>query len=220
MFGALLIKIVRVARFFLRKATIVHLRFTEPHYQVLFTCLIVTIQLLMVVISLAVQPPNIQQTIRLDLSAPNNFPTFVRACIPDPSAILLISVCYENAIVIISTVLGVLSFKYPANFNEAKYISFSTFALLLVWITFIIAYFVTEQILELRNVAISIAIEMSGFALLVPIFGSKLYIVLFRPKKNTTEGSRHDVHTTTNIKSVPGTVITIDGDGAAPEPGI
>ena len=74
--------------------------------------------------------------------------------------------------------------------------------------------------LELRNVAISIAIEMSGFALLVPIFGSKLYIVLFRPKKNTTEGSHYDVHTTTDIKSVPGTVITIDGDGAASEPGI
>ena len=46
--------------------------------------------------------------------------------------------------------------------------------------------------------------------ILVPIFGSKLYIVLlFKPKKNTTEGSRHDVRTTTDIKSVPGTVMRL-----------
>ena len=219
MFGALMIKIVRVARFFLRKLTIVRPRFTEPHYQVLFTFLIVAIQLLIVIISLAVQHPNVKRTIRRDLNAPDNIPTFVLVCVPDPLAVLLLSVGYESAIIIIATVLGVLSFKYPANFNEAKYISFSTFALLLVWITFIIAYLVTQQMLELQNIAISIAIEMSGLALLVPIFGPKLYIVLFKPKKNIVEGSRHDVHTTTDIKSVPGTVITTDGGGDT-KPGV
>ena len=43
---------------------------------------------------------------------------------------------------------------------------------------------------ELRNIAVSIAIEMSGYALLVPIFGPKLFIILFKPKQNTIEGSQ------------------------------
>ena len=190
MFGALLIKIVRVARFFLRKVDVVHPRFTEPHYQVLFTFFIVAVQVLIVIVSLAVQHPNVLHSTQKDATRPDKLPTIVITCIPDPLAVILISVGYETVIIIIGTVLGVLSFKYPANFNESKYISFTTFALLLVWITFIIAYFVTEQMPELRNIAVSIAIEMSGYALLVPIFGPKLFIILFKPKQNTIEGSQ------------------------------
>ena len=213
MFGALMIKIVRVARFFLRKGAvaIVRPRFTEPHYQVLFTLLIVAVQLLFVIISLVVQHPDVQRIIRRDPNAPDNYPTIILACVPDPLTTLLISVFYESAIIIIATVLGVLSFKYPANFNEAKYISFSTFALLLVWVTFIIAYVVTQQMVELQNVAIAIAMEMSGFSLLLPVFGSKVYIVLFKPNQNTAEGSHRDIHTTTDTKSSPATVVTTDG---------
>ena len=188
MFGAILVKIIRVARIFMNQGKATHVRFTEPYYQVLFTVLIVLGQLVFVVASIGSHVPQVERPLRTN---GNDFPVIIITCNTDELVFLLLSATYESVIIIASTILGVLSFKYPANFNEAKYISFCTFALLVIWLGFIPSYITTQQTQEFQNAVISMATIMSAFAVLVCIFGPKLFIILFRSKLNKEDPSSY-----------------------------
>ncbi len=193
-FGALLVKIIRVARIFLRGATNTRPRFMEPIYQVIFTLLIVLGQFLIVVCSLAYRNPDIDKDTRLDDDNSDDSPTNIITCVSDLDAVpfLILSVLYETFLLVVLTILGALSFKYPENFNEAKYIAFCSFSLGVVWIAFIpTTYCFAESEQELQNVATSLAVLMSGFAVLLLLFGPKLYIIIFQPHRNTKSFSTH-----------------------------
>ena len=190
MFGALFVKILRVARIFHNKSLKVHLRFMESKYQVLFTLLIVMGQIVLFTVpSIASQPPAIERELRLDKQDISRVPEIVLTCNRDPTVFLVLSALYESAVIIASTVLGVVSFKYPANFNEAKFMSFCTFALFVFWLTFALipTYFTVQLNQELQSAAISLAVTMSAFAVLVCLFGRQVFILLFHRKQNIPE---------------------------------
>lgn len=191
MFGALLVKIVRVARIFLRKASLSRPRFTEPQYQVLFTCIIVFIQWIIVAIGFAIQNPEVGREVRLVADMPLQFPTIIVTCVVDTLVFLILSIGYESVLIIACTILGVLSFSYPENFNEAKYIAFCSLSTLVIWIAFVITYVATEDTQEFQNIAISLAVVMTGYAVLFCLFAPKLFIILFRPKENVSKISKH-----------------------------
>ena len=77
MFGALMVKIIRVARIFLRRGSITKTKFTHPKYQVLFTFCVVGIQMLIVHISNVFKYPAVHQEIRLNPENVNLLPTVV-----------------------------------------------------------------------------------------------------------------------------------------------
>ena len=187
-FGALFVKIIRVARIFFNK-TLTHLRFTEPQYQILFTLLIVTGQMLLTIASIAYQVPGINREVRLNKQNDNHLPEIVVTCNTDSIIFLVLSALYESTIILASTILGVLSFKYPANFNEARFVSFCTFALLVFWVafSFIPTYFASQSTRELQSAAAAFSVAMSAFAVLVCLFGRKMFIILCQPKQNTPE---------------------------------
>ena len=190
MFGALFVKILRVARIFHNKSSLTHLRFIEPKYQVLFTLLIVMGQIVLFTVpSIASQVPAIDRELRFDNQDTNRIPEIVLTCNSDPTVFLVLSIIYESAIIIAFTILGVISFKYPANFNEARYVSFCTFALLIFWLTFslIPAFFTAESNQELQSAATSLAVTMSAFAVLVCLFGRQVFILLFHRMHNVPE---------------------------------
>ena len=213
MFGALLVKIVRVARIFFNKASLTHLRFTEFYYQILFTLALVLVQMILVVAAIAFQVPSVH---REERSISNNIttpPEVVVTCDNNPLPFAIISILYESAILAAATILGVLSFKYPANFNEAKYISFCTFAVVVIWVAFIITYLAIEQAArEFQNAVIALGIIMTAFAVLLTIFGRKVFIVVFWREKNVvTYSTQHgrsridrnsvgDEHNTQNLR--------------------
>jgi metabotropic glutamate receptor 2/3/metabotropic glutamate receptor 6/7/8 len=213
-FGSLMVKIVRVARIFLRKVNLSRPRFTEPIYQVLFTFCIVAIQLLIILVSLLVTNPDIDSTLRRNANMPSDIPQLVITCIPENVIFLVLSIGYETLILIVATVLGGLSFKYPENFNEAKYIAFCMFAILVIWIAFIITYIATQSTQELQNIAVSLAVVMSGFAVLICIFGPKVFIVLFQPNRNTTDSFNKRPSTDLALTTIaPGTPTATVGLG-------
>ena len=187
MFGALLVKIVRVARIFLRQTTITRPRFTEPHYQIVFTFAIVLVQLLLVIASVSYQHPAVERSLRLNQTDNNNLPEVVVTCERESVVFVVLSVGYTTVIIIACLVLGILSFKYPENFNEARYVSFCTFCLLVIWLAFIASYFATRSTKEFGNAAVSLGIVMSAFAVLISLFAFKLYVMLFHPERNTTK---------------------------------
>ena len=190
MFGALFVKILRVARIFHNKSSLTHLRFIESKYQVLFTLLIMMGQIVLFTVpSIASQVPAIDRKLRLDNQDTSHVPEIVLTCNRDPIVFLVLSALYESAIIIASTILGVISFKYPANFNEAKFVSFCTFALLVFWLTFALipTYFTAQSNQELQSAATSLAVTLSAFAVLVCLFGRQVFILVFHRKHNIPE---------------------------------
>ena len=184
MFGTIMIKILRVFRVFQNKSLIKRPRCMEAYHQIIFSFLLVLGQMVLVFASIGMQLPGIQRELRLNSTNMNDFPEIVVTCVSDPIPIFVLSGVYETLIIIAACVLGVMSFKYPANYNEAKFIAFCSFALLMIWLAFIPSYFATLSTREIQNATIAFAVIMSAFAVLFCIFGRKLYIVLLRPKKN------------------------------------
>lgn len=78
--------------------------------------------------------------------------------------------------------------KLPENFTEAKLITFSMLIFFVVWISFVPAYFSTYG--KFVSAVEVIAILVSGFSLLACIFFNKVYIILFKPSRNTVEEVR------------------------------
>ncbi|XP_064387120.1 metabotropic glutamate receptor 3-like isoform X2 [Halichondria panicea] len=185
-FGALLVKIVRVTRIFYRSANLSRTRFTEPYYQVIFTSIIIFGQVLIVVIGLIVVHPGVSRNVRLNREDQNKLPEIIVSCVVDHVAILVICAIYETILIIASTILGVLSFKYPKNFNEAKFVSFCTFIIAIIWAAFVglYAYFIIEERQEIQNAITGLASVLSAFAVLGCLFGPKLFIIFFRPDQN------------------------------------
>ena len=202
MFGALAIKVIRVARIFygvMRKITY-RPRLLASGYQIAFACAIVAGQMVVVIISLIIIHPETHRKIRHDQDSEQQLglPEVVVTCAEEHIAMIVLSLLYESVLIVVSTVVGVLSFKFPANFNEAKYISFCTFALLIVWVGLIPAYFVTQSQQEVQDAVISIFVSLSAFAVLIFIFGPKLFIILFQPDKNVHRSTSQQ--TRSNIK--------------------
>ena len=93
--------------------------------------------------------------------------------------------------------------KLPHNFNEAKFIAFSFYILVLSWVTF---YPVYLNIQGLYTVVVSCAATViAATGLLVCIFVPKVYIILRQPEKNTVAYMKAQITDHTFRKSVAGT---------------
>ena len=206
MFAALTIKVQRVARIFhgIKKDLHYQPRLVSPFFQVTFTLLLVAGQMAIIVMSLVFIHPSVERTIREDNDDDLNLPEVVLTCTEEHIAVIIVSILYESALIIAATVLGIFSFKFPDNFNEAKYISFCSFALLIVWTGLLPTYFATQYRQEFQNAAISFFVILSGFAVLIFIFGPKLFIVIFQSSRNTTHFSTHRSPNAPKPPSSPG----------------
>ncbi|XP_031560448.1 extracellular calcium-sensing receptor-like isoform X2 [Actinia tenebrosa] len=79
----------------------------------------------------------------------------------------------------------------PENFNEAKYIGFSMYILLLSWIT----YFPVQYTLDGWYVTVvsCATILVSSYGFLICIFAPKIHVALFHPERNTSEFVRSTI---------------------------
>ena len=110
--------------------------------------------------------------------------------------------CYLVFLSLICTYHAFKARKLPENFNEARYIGFAMYILLLSSI----AYFPVDFAgLENRSVTIVTCATtlVSSYGLLGCMFAPKLYVILFHPEQNTTAAVRDQVSKYTFRNSWP-----------------
>lgn len=112
--------------------------------------------------------------------------------------------------------------KLPHNFNEAKFIAFSLYVLVLSWVTFYPVYLNIEGLYSVVVSCTTTFIASTG--LLVCIFVPKIYIILCHPEKNTVNFMKAQITNHTFRKSVAGTRDSMPrnsipgSDNASPDP--
>ena len=190
MFGSLLIKVIRIARVFLQKTTLSRLHCMKAWHQIIFTLFLVLGQMLIVAVSLGIKLPGVRREVRLNEVNTLDTPTVVVTCESDHIVALVLSIVYESALLIIATVLGTFSFKYPVNFNESKCICFCAFSLLVIWVAFIPVCIATQARQEIQNSFIASTLVGSAFAILICFFGPKIFVIFFWKERNSKHFSR------------------------------
>ena len=183
-FGSLLVKLVRITRIFVSRG-LKRPRFIEWYYQIFFTLGVVAVQLILAVISLIVVPPETAIEQRSNSADSNDFPTLILTCRAPNLITVIILILYDTVLIIINTVLGCLTLRYPQNFNEALHVGFSSFAILVVWIGFVPSYFATQ--IEFRPGVIGVGILLSGFSVLLCLFGPRVFIAIKSLRRSDKE---------------------------------
>ena len=184
MLCALFIKLVRIARIFMQKKAASRPKFIAPLYQVAFTFILTAIPIILIVISQTVDPPGIEKELKYNDTGHNAYPKLIVTCKSPHIAAIVLQMMYFSVLLIASNGLAVMTIRFPANFNEAKYVAFATFSLVLTWFFFILSFVVSNDT-PYQGAALSTTIQISAMAVLVCLFGPRVFIIIAWPSKNT-----------------------------------
>ena len=174
--SALLIKLVRITRIFLRRNTSKPPRFIQPWHQIVFSLLLVALQMVLVLVSLIVVYPESQSTTLLNKDNTNDHPKLLVTCAPPNNVMFVILLLYYSVLLIVSNALAVITIKFPDNFNEVRYVAFSTFSVGIIWIALCVSYFATRP--QHHSALLSFGIQMSAVAVLLCFFLPRMFSAL------------------------------------------
>ncbi|XP_046839064.1 extracellular calcium-sensing receptor-like [Xenia sp. Carnegie-2017] len=96
---------------------------------------------------------------------------------------------------LLSMVCAIMAFRarsLPANFSEARLITYAMFSFSVIWFSFIIVF--TGSILDRFAIYICVAILATAVDLLACMFAPKIYVILFKPELNQMEVVRADIY--------------------------
>lgn len=191
--GSLLIKMIRVTRIFIfQKRKMSPHRCAQPYQQVLLTMILVAIQMVIVIGSNILDHPRVTEKFVPNNLNPNALPEMLNLCRAEPLIGLILSVIYEAGLIISTVILGTLTFKNPANFNESKSVCVSAYILLCIWTMFFISNLFTESVQNVQNAFIAFTNTLGAYTILACVVGPRLFTVMFRKEKNSNRFSRRD----------------------------
>lgn len=180
-FAPLLMKTNRIYRVF-HKAPHTP-RFAGPKSQVVFTCLLVSVQAIVGAVWLIADRPGVK---------PVYYPNATeRICDESLYVGLPIYLLYNLFLLTLSTFYAFLARKIPAKFNETKFIGATLYSICVIWLAFIPTYF--ASIIRLGAIYITgtlvSAILLSATTTLVCLFIPKVVFV-FADLKNGKKDTR------------------------------
>uniref|UniRef100_A0AC34RD06 G-protein coupled receptors family 3 profile domain-containing protein n=1 Tax=Panagrolaimus sp. JU765 TaxID=591449 RepID=A0AC34RD06_9BILA len=175
-YAALLTKTNRIARILAgskKRILTKKPRFLSTMSQVVITWILVGIQCVIVAVGVVQEMPQAGfeshfMPRRMVLVCSSSNVAFIT---PFLWNIFLITLC---------TVYAVKTRNLPENFNEAKFIGFTMYCTLVVWVAFIVLHLGTHN----KALTMSFSFSLSASIALVLLFFPKLYIILLHPEKN------------------------------------
>ena len=176
-FSPILMRIVRIHRIFNREPSTKPPKFVSSLSQVFFTVAIISVQVLILVIWLAVERPTIKYVF--------DFNSGIIQCGENPYTGLSITLGYNAILLLITLFFAFLTRKVPENFNETKFINLTTYTLVIIWIAFIPIYFGTITLGPIFQTSSQLlATVLSASAILGGLILPKVYIILSKKWDN------------------------------------
>ena len=182
--SALFVKLVRIARIFMQgKISPVRPKWIAPKHQILFTFLLVGIQVILVVISLSVVPPSVKKTLQKNEANHDDFPVLIIQCTSPHIALVVLEMAYFTALTIANNALAMLTVQFPQNFNESKSVAF---AMGLMWLLIVIPPDITVATADttIQTAVTILTIQLSALAFLLCLFGPRVFTMIVWPKQN------------------------------------
>lgn len=174
--GSILTKTNRIARIFglnLMRTGKAH--FLSTQWQIIFVLVCVLAGNTVMALSITLEPPELR-TVAYKTGQ------VAMECSTKSMTGFAIWISYSGGLALLTTYQAFLIRKVPENYNEAKFIAFTMVTLCLGGSVFIPTYLSTYGVY--RNILSCFLLIFCSTAVLACIFGPKLYIIFFRPKKN------------------------------------
>ena len=186
-YSALLVKTNRIFRIFRQSKNMTSLNpppLISPQSQLFFTFLLVSVQVLIAVIWLIVERP-------ATLFIYYDFSTELK-CAASPHIGISVSLGYNLLLLLLSTYFAFRSRKVPQNFNEAKFINLTLYAICIVWLAFIPTYFATAGLGTIFQTSSQVlAIDFSATTTLCFLFMPKIYFLFSKMRKEQSTNNSH-----------------------------
>ena len=146
-------------------------RFAGPWSQVVFTCGLVFVQVLIAASWLGIEQPSVKYV--------NSTTTTEKLCGESPFIGLPVSLIYSLLILVLATFYSFLAREIPAKFNETKFIAVTLYSICIVWLGFIPTYFSTIRLGTVYQTSTLVfAILLSASTTLACLFLPKVILVL------------------------------------------
>ena len=192
-FSALLVKTNRIHRIFNRKKSESIMEappLISPQSQLLFTAILVAIQVVIATVWLVVEQPS---TVFLY----DDFNTDL-LCGENPYIGFSVTLAYNLLLLIVTTYFAFRTRRVPQNFNEAKFINITVYSLCILWLAFIPMYFVSTSVLRtsFQTASLTIAIMLTATVCLCCLLAPKIYFLF--SSKQQKQGDRSDGSTNTD----------------------
>ena len=172
-YSALLVRSNRIHRIF-NQSPGSPPRFIGTLSQVVITGILISIQVLIAVVWLAVEHPSVK-TEQLDST------TVELRCGESPYIGISVSLIYNSFLLVPSTYFAFLTRNVPDNFNEAKFINVTVYSLCFIWIMFLPTYFITIRFGTVyENFFLLLAIFLSASTTLLCLLIPKIVIILWK----------------------------------------
>ena len=180
-YAALLVRSNRIHRIFNRSLAKSSQRppLISPQVQIFFTCLLVCVQIIITLAWIVVEVPGVEYTYYDD--------TTKLTCRYTPYIAVIVSLGYNLILLVSSTYFAFRTRKIPQNFNEARYINLTLFAVITIWFAFIPIYIsvttVDHLTVALGSSSQLLSIQLSAFATLFSLFFTKFYYMVSAKRK-------------------------------------
>ena len=117
------------------------------------------------------------KTLQKNETNQNDVPVFVIQCTSPHIALVVLQMVYFTALTIACNTLAILTIQFPQNFNESKYVAFSTFALTLMWILVFIPSYIATANTTIQRAVTLLTVQLSALAVLLCLFGPRVFIM-------------------------------------------
>ena len=178
-YASILTKINRISRIFNKAESTKKTKFVGPAAQITITSLLVLIEVIILVIWLALIPPD---TTHVYPTRDDN----ILVCKGSEDASFLIPTAYPFLLMLGCIAYAYRTRKTPDGFNETRYIAFTTYTVFVLWVAMIPIYFSSDSPF-LRTFVVCFSSLMNPTAVLAFIFSNKVCICLCEPEMNTKE---------------------------------
>nr|CAD7266045.1 unnamed protein product [Timema shepardi] len=154
-------------------------RYTSPQSQLVITALLTLVEVVINVTWLMYVPPRV-----IHVYPDRGSRVLICDGLKDHS--YFVGLLYPFVLIGLCTAYAIKTRKCPGGFNETRHIAFTNYTTIIIWLAFVPLYLASTSN-SIRIVTLAISLSLGGLVQLGCLFFPKLYIVLFKPEKNTKE---------------------------------